>query len=439
MNLNELLCRDIPCSCGQTHRANVEAVYIESGAIARLPGELQKRGYARPLLVCDENTLPAAGRRAQAALSQAGCAYRTFTYPQADLAADDAAQAQLFEQVLDADVLVAVGAGTLGDLCKFVSFRRGLPCFTVATAPSMDGFASTVAAMITGSMKVTYETHTPQVILADVDVLKAAPMEMIAAGVGDILGKYTCLCDWQIAHVVTGEAYCDKIAGMIRDCIRRVVAGLPALPGRGPEAVRDLCEALVLSGVAMAYAGNSRPASGSEHHLSHFFELRFLQQGRPPVLHGIKVGVGTVIVLRAYERLRDARPDFEGARRAAAAFDEEAWQARMRAAYGAGAKDVLELEARSHKNAPANVIERLLALENRWPEVEALIAALPTPAEVHAQLSAVGAPSEPAQLGIDGDLLAEGILCAKELRVRYGLWQMLFDLGMLDETAQALR
>lgn len=189
MELNQVINRDIVCACGRTHRVDIGCVAIERGALARLPGLLE--GYRSIVLVADDNTWRVCGHAVPAYLG--GKLAAKLIYPVADghVVPNEASVAAL-EGVLptDVDLIIGVGGGVINDLCKFVSFRRKLPYFIIATAPSMDGFASSGAAMIWAGMKVTFTTHTPSAILGDLDVLCAAPLDLIKAGYGDMIGKY---------------------------------------------------------------------------------------------------------------------------------------------------------------------------------------------------------------------------------------------------------
>ena len=128
-------------------------------------------------------------------------------------------------------------------------------------------------------------------------------MHLIAAGLGDTLGKYTCLLDWKLANMITGEYYCPEVVEMVRTALRTVRAQSEKVQTRDPEAVKAVTEALVLTGIAMSFVGNSRPASGCEHHCAHCWEMKALMEGRTPALHGTQVGVGTILALRLYHRL----------------------------------------------------------------------------------------------------------------------------------------
>ena len=136
-------------------------------------------------------------------------------------------------------------------------------------------------------------------------------MPMILAGVGDILGKYTSLCDWQLGRIINGEYYCEAIVGFVRGLIKKCIKSTAGIKNREDEAIQNIIEGLVLSGIAMGYAGNSRPASGSEHHIAHFWEMMFLLKGKEATLHGERVGVAEIAVLKLYEMLLDKKLDFE--------------------------------------------------------------------------------------------------------------------------------
>ena len=166
-----------------------------------------------------------------------------------------------------------------------------------ATAPSMDGFTSGVTPLIEKGFKITRNAQTVSDILMDFDVLRAAPRIMIGAGVGDILAKYCCLTDWRISSLLTGEKVNEEAFLLMLDAVRACDESIPQLLRGEAEGVEKLMDALLISGYAMVIAGNSRPASGAEHPMSHFLEMDFLRRGERIPLHGIKVGLGTMVSL----------------------------------------------------------------------------------------------------------------------------------------------
>lgn len=427
------------CGCGRVHRCDLTSVQIGPGVLEELPAQVRALGFGRVFLLMDKNTRRAAGERAAVLLRDDGLSCTEYILPGEEPVPDEAALGGILAAYpKDCDLLVAVGSGTINDLGKFVSFQLGRPCLLVATAASMDGFASPVAALFTDRLKTTYPAHAPVAILADTGVLCAAPPEMLCAGFGDLLGKYTCLCDWKLAALVTGEYYCDTVEGLMREALERAMNEQDGVRSGSPAAVEEVTDALVASGIAMSYAGNSRPASGSEHHISHLWEMRYLQEGRKPVLHGIKVGIGTLVSLRLYEFLRTARVDFVAARERARLYTPDAWEAEARRVFGPAAEGVIRLERQAGKNAPEAVLRRLAATEQSWREIQTAASSLPSSALVEELLRSAGAPVNPMEIGVDRALTEDGIRFAKEVRDRYTVLQLLWDLGLLDDAAHTV-
>lgn len=438
MSLSDFL-QPFPCSCGQIHKTDLEDVDVAEGAIDRLPQLLRKYGCRHPLLLCDETTYDIAGQMVETLLSQQGFAPSTFTIPQAEPVPDEETLGQvLMAYTPGHDMVVAVGSGTMNDMGRFFSHRLGLPYIIVATAPSMDGYASTVAPLITNNLKTTYPAHSPRAIVADLSILSKAPAHMVAAGFGDILGKYTCLCDWRLSALVNGEYYCQQVAEIMALALRRTVEGADALEGGDVRATANLMEALVLAGIAMSYVGNSRPASGCEHHLSHLWEMRYLFEGRKAVLHGTKVGIATLITLRLYKMLLDASLDFAVIEASDVPISPEAWEKEIRRVYGKAAEEVLTLEKRSQKNSPSARAERLKKTKQVIESIRREAAALPTPEEATRLLSMAKGPTAPLAIGLDKETVMDSICYAKELRDRYTLLQLLWDMGLLYPYAQTV-
>ena len=207
---------------------------------------------------------------------------------------------------------------------------------------------------------------------------------------------------------------------------------------RRPEAIQGIMDALVLSGIAMSFAGNSRPASGSEHHLSHYWEMTFLFQGRKPILHGTKVGIATIAVIRAYELLLSRSIDFEAAKALAKEYSPTLWKENMQRSYGPAAPSVIALEEQIEKNSTENRLARLELLKEHWGELKAIARQLPAADTVYSYLYGLGAAVTPMEVGIDKTTFMDSFMAAKELRNRFGLLQILYDLGITEEIAGAV-
>ena len=310
----------------------------------------------------------------------------------------------------------------------------------IATAPSMDGLVSGVAPLIFHNMKITFPAQEPLALICDPGIMADAPVKMLAAGAADILGKYNCLLDWKLSHIVNDEYYCDTIAGIMRKAVDQTMESTKGLASHNGEAVSVLTEALVLSGIAMDFSENSRPASGAEHHQSHYWEMQFLFDGIPAVLHGTKVGIGTVLMLELYNALaKMEKPDFDKIREEISdRLSVEEWEKEMRRCYRDGADGIIALEKKSKKNDPEGLLKRLTVIEEKWEEIQLLAKTAPKASEIYHVLEEMGAAKIPADVGIAREYVYDSIRYGKELRDRYTILQFMWDIGKLEEEADLL-
>lgn len=432
MDFRDYLNQDIACGCGHIHRCDIDTILIEPGALDKLPELLNKESYAHLCILEDENTKQVVGDRVEK-LVTADYKVSTIVLPGSHLLPDEAGIGSVVTELpVDCDLILAVGGGTINDLGKFVSYKTGIPYMIIASAPSMDGFASNVAAMVTKKAKETYAAQMPKAIIADTKLMLDCPLDLIAAGVGDVLGKYVCLTDWKLSNILTGEYYCDYVAGIVRQSVEKVVHAAQVLAQRRDlQCIAELTEGLVLSGIAMSYIGNSRPASGSEHHLGHFWEMHFLQHGEHGAYHGIKVGVGTAMCLKMYEWL--AMEDLDGLAAKEYHFDIDAWAENIHKIYKTAAPKVIALEAKGGKNSEENRAKRMERLVANKAEMIGLINGLPKAEAVAKLLADLEAPVYPSQIEVTEDHVVDACVYAKELRERVGLLQVLHDLGIAEE------
>ena len=429
--LNDYLNRTFTCPCGKTHSAPLKYVSVRKDALSDLPKFVKELGFHSLYLVSDHITYGIAGQKCMDILAQAGI--RAEIIQLTHLEFDEATLGELvIHMPQDCDLVVAVGTGTINDMTRYFSFKLGRPFFTVATAAPMDGFASSIAAIHVNHLKTTFQAQTPLAVIGDTEILKNAPYPMIAAGLGDLLGKCTCLCDWRLSHIITGEHQCERIMELVEKCVQDLLPVAGRAKERDPKVLGDIMEGLVLTGVAMSLYGNSRPASGCEHHMSHYWETILEQRGQRPAPHGAQVGVGTVLVLKAVELLLERKVDFDAARRAAEAYDPVKWREEIQRAYGPAAPGVIEMEEEAGKNASASRLARIDTMERRWSEISALLRTLPTSDYVADLLSGLGAPCRPEGIGIDRKLLKDTFLYCQEIRSRYTILQMMWDLDLLD-------
>ncbi len=273
--------------------------------------ELDSAANQLVYLICDDNTYQAAARKAQKILQQSGfmSGFKVELIRLSSGAKPIKPTPTMLYRILQAisqpGWLLACGSGTINDLVKFAASRTGLPSGVLATAPSMDGYTSGVASLVVEGVKQTTPTGTHNFILADPEILAAAPEKMILAGVGDLLGKVTSLLDWHLRRIIFDEYFCQTAEELIRKPLENLLADnfTSRLSQRDPAALRELIRGLLNSGLAMELVGSSSPASGSEHHISHFLEMLGLRDKLPMPLHGIKVGLGTYFTAGFYLRL----------------------------------------------------------------------------------------------------------------------------------------
>jgi len=440
MSLTDYLGQVFECDCGKTHSTKVEAVEIGKDALESLPLYLKKFRLRNAYVACDMVTYEIAGKKVMEILNNANIVAREYIFQGKVFVPDEKAVGELLADMdKECDVVIAVGTGSINDIVRFFSYKIGRPFITVATAAPMDGFASSIAALIINNYKTTFETHTPKLIIGDTEILKNAPIPMITAGLGDILGKFTCLCDWKLSRLINGEYICKTIVDMVNISIQQVYNNAHKARERDSKVIGQIMEALVLTGVAMSFVGNSRPAAGCEHHFSHYWEMLFMQQGLPPVLHGTKVGIATVMILKIAEILREYPVNFTMARKKAIDYDPEKWEADIRRVYGPAADGIIKLEYNSKKNNTAGRLKRLDAIEAHWHEICSILKNdLPKADEMKALLKHLDSPYFPAQKGIDDGMLHNAVVYAKETRSRYTMLQMIWDLGLSEYIADTL-
>ncbi len=409
MNFEELL-KEKPCACGMIHRCDIRQVRIGANALESLP-ELTA-GYAHILVAADNNTYPLCGARVEALLGSRRESTKVLCR-EGLLVPNEEAIAELTAAVTpETDLIVGIGSGVIQDLCKYVSFDRGLPYHIVATAPSMDGYASKGAAMILGNMKITCTAHVPEAIIGDLDILKTAPLELIQSGYGDILGKYSCLNDWKLSRVVNGEYFCQEVYDLTYDMLLKTKDLGPALLNREPEAIGTLTEALVGVGIAMAMVGNSRPGSGSEHHLSHFFEVTGILEDKPYFMHGTDVAFSAVQTqLLREELLKLEEPPVQKP------LNEEKWEADIRRIYTAAGEGVIALQKK------LGWYGQTRPNRERWAEIREVLAEVPSSQALEGYLESVGLHLADFHALYGEEKIQNALRYAKDLKDRYSvLW-----------------
>ena len=432
----------IRCSCGKVHSCSLRYFRCGRGALASLPEALKACGCKRPFVVMDGNTKKAAGDAVLKTLAESGVEAVPFVFPAEGKMEPDEAAVGALTMAFDpsCDVILAVGSGVINDCCKVAAHAARLPSMVVCTAPSMDGYCSNNASMIQNRIKVSLYNACPVAIIADTDILKTAPDVMLQAGLGDMLAKYGAICEWRFSHLIHGDPYCEEIADLMRGCLEKIVSHADGLMRREDDALEAVLEGLVVSGIAMSFAGISRPASGLEHYFSHIWEMKALQRGEDSALHGIQVGVGTQLTLWLFENmLQFDEVDRERALRAMDGFSQSAWEASMRRIFGAVAPSIIRIEQKFRKNDPEKQKEHLEIIASHWQEIRAFMREeLPARKEIIALMRRCGMPVTPKDLGLTRQDTVDALKGSREIRDKYLTSSLLWDLGMLEEAAERI-
>lgn len=269
------------CPCGKSHTFQARII-SGSGVLSQLPEIVAEFSAKKVYLLSDTNTYKAAGHRVRQLLEDSGTAVCSYSFPQEKVEPNEASVGSaVMHMAYDCGLIIGVGSGVINDIGKILSAISGLAYIIVATAPSMDGYASATSSMTRDGLKISLPSRGADVIIGDTDILRQAPEKMLRAGLGDMVAKYVSICEWRIAALVCGEYYCPQIAQLVRDALQLCVSQADKLLARDADAVQAVFDGLIITGVAMNYAGLSRPASGVEHYISHVVDMRAAQFGTP--------------------------------------------------------------------------------------------------------------------------------------------------------------
>jgi glycerol-1-phosphate dehydrogenase [NAD(P)+] len=377
----------------------------------------------RLALVSDENTRSVLGERVLRSLG--GIARVTDIRLPGRPHADAETVEAIRRESADCDALIAVGAGTINDLCKYSAARDGKPYAVFATAPSMNGYTSVNAAITVEGHKKSLPATAARGVFMDLTVLSQAPPRMIRAGLGDSLCRPTAQADWLLAHLLLGRDYREAPFALLAEAEAELFAQPAALMGGDLTAMRFLTETLVLSGFGMSICGGSYPASQGEHLISHYVEMLAPPEW-PAAFHGEQIGVTTLSMARLQERLLGGDPP----RLEPSAPNESSITAHFGAELGAACWTEFQ-----GKRLDGERVEALNArLRDGWDEIRARLRAIVIPAaRLEAILQAAGAPTTPEELGWPRGFYLEALRHAREIRNRYTFLDLAADSGALQD------
>lgn len=432
MNVHELLEKgSFLCECGRVHQCDTKILRIRQGVLEDL-GDILK-DYHHVLFISDGNTRPLGGETAINLLEKQGTIVDEVYFNQKEiLVPNEKAIARVENNFSDGiELIIGVGSGVINDLSKYVAFSHNIPSMIIATAPSMDGFASSGAVMMLGGLKVTCTCKAPRYIIGDSDVLTNAPMDMIRSGIGDILGKYSALSDWKIANILSTDPMCDLIYTMVEEELIACSRSISAIMQRNPNAIARLMKSLAIVGISLAYQESSRPASGSEHLISHFFELTSLMNKKSYFPHGIDVAYSAIVTEILRKRLlEEDTPSFTSS------FNRSAWQKGLYRIFGSEmTQDIISLQ----EKAKTYTTDRSELIRYHWPEIKSALEQTPGVDFIIKKLEEAD-----FHLGEFVEMygmatIKDAVRYATDLKTRYTLLELLSDTGYLELYAETLK
>jgi glycerol-1-phosphate dehydrogenase [NAD(P)+] len=385
----------------------------------------------RIAVVCDQNTRDVMGLRVAKALQSAhnsgisGVETIVLDHPHADEATLD----ELRQRTRHADALVAVGSGTINDLCKFVTATDGRDYCVFGTAPSMNGYTSTTASItLANGLKVSKPAHAPLGVFIDLRVNAAVPTYLIAAGFGDCLVRSVAQFDWWLSHRLLDTFYTELPFQLETADERELMARAPDLAKGDIEAVGYLQRVLTLCGFGVSFTGMSNHGSMGEHQISHYIDC-FAGDRHPGSLHGQQVGVASLTMARLQKRLLDSDTP-------PTVFATRIDVADMRRRFGSEVTEICLAEM-AQKSLDEAAAEKFNArLQAVWPELRKELKAIVVPVEVlHKALADAGGPTTARQLGLDVDFYREAVIHAREIRKRYSALDLAADAGFIEAFA----
>ncbi|MDJ0913368.1 MAG: iron-containing alcohol dehydrogenase [Desulfobacterales bacterium] len=421
-------CRQL-CTCGQRHPTVDVKCCLDDDAFDILANDChQDFPGGKILIVDDDNTHPAAGRAVVSCLKAKKIVPTVLTLTGPITATETLAE-QIFLASQAHDLIVAVGAGTINDLCKYAAGKRGLLYWTVPTAASMNGYTSAIAAIKISGVKRTLPSPPPQFVYAQPDVIHQAPPVLRQAGYFDFMAKSVSDIDWQIESLLFSGSYCRLPDAIVMEAARSFLNNSENFYAGHRSAAVELLKALLVSGAAMSLAGSSAPASGGEHLFSHFLDMREFLTGKVPALHGLQVACGIILSAACYQQLQQIEAAcLKG--NSEKLFQKDIEQ--LDAVWASLAEDV--------KNRFSQKQTKLLQLElilpQKWDAVKALCGKVRHPQYYLELMRRTGHAMTLEALNISENEYMLGALTARAIRERITVLDIAAQAGVLEKAAR---
>jgi len=395
--------------------------------------DLQTQTPGKMLLVADENTYAACGEQVEAAMETAHLPIKKVIFPGNTWVVANETSITHGMHALDRQeyLLAAGGSGSITDIVRYTAYQARLPFLSIPTAASVDAYTSFTAAITLGQIKYSILTKAARTVYVHVPTLCSAPPRMTASGFSDMLAKYTALADWKLANLLVGDSYNDVVAGYALQAAQSCTRMVREIHEAAPDGMTALIQGLLISGRCMVTAKSSRPAAGSEHSLSHFWEINHQLRQMPESLHGEKAGVASVIIAELYERLRRLTQAEAAQRLERFQLPEvETEAARLRSVLGPAAGQIIANRPSFLGEMRAKVETIKANLIAHWGQIQAIAATVPTAAAMTDLLKTAGSLYTPDQIHVDDVEMAQAVQNAMYVRDRLTILELNRMLGL---------
>jgi len=408
--------------------------FIGKDAISYFLDFCRKNHYNHFQLVADQNTYNALGNQVESALKSNGFDVRTILLKGKEIIADENYLMKVFLQLDNQErVFLAVGSGTITDITRFTSHRTRNIFISLPTAPSVDGFTSIGAPLVIGGLKQTYICQSPTALFGDISTLINAPKPLIAAGLGDLLGKLLSAADFKLGHILFDEPFDNEIYERTRNTALTCVENLSKIRGGDEDGIKLLMEGLIESGFCMLDFGNSNPASGAEHHISHFWEMKLLREGRPAVLHGAKVGVASIISARWYEQLSNiTKKQVKRLLENKIMPDPNKIEAQLKRVFGSISEQIINEQRMFIRMSEEEFFTLKEKVVSNWDLIQDIARQLPPSETIERWLKENNAPITGFDLGLSEKEILLGIKYGHYLRKRFTINKLRLLLNIPD-------
>lgn len=423
------------CECNKEHVFPKSKVYCGENILHKIVYIINGFNAKKVFVLSDINTYDVCAKTVLQILNDNNVQYSSYCFNNQKLEPNEqSVGSAIMNFDYECDLVIAVGSGVINDIGKIVSAMAKLPYVLVATAPSMDGFVSATSSMTRDGLKISLPTKCADVVIGDVEIMRNAPLQMLKAGLGDMIAKYISIAEWRISNLVTGEYYCQRTANIVKKALKKCVDNASGLLNREPKAVKSVFEGLVICGAAMAYVGSSRPASGVEHYFSHIWDMRAVTFDLPIHLHGIQCAVGTYIACKLYNKLKTVVVDKQKAIDFVSSFDYKKYSEQLKDFLGKSSLTMIQLEEKENKYSLENHKIRLETIINKWQDILHIIEQeIPSISQMEELFDKMGLPKTLKEIDVEDDLLYKTFVITKDIRDKYVLSRLVWDLGIIEE------